>query len=230
MCHDLDVRRKYTPRKSIILFIAIVIGLFVGFLLIPQVKDLVPDSSQQNQPMPTAPAEISTDNSRIVTTAELLDENNWIEYRDDEYDFTFSYPKDFVTDVFNEGDQKIDLYMGIDFGRSRAPHRTLNSDDIRKIGYTISVNIDRVKTYKEVIADFEQFKDRNGYKKVPFKIQNRSGYRFEYTALDSFRKVVVFEKNNAVYQMMLAQFITDDASTVLESNQIYERMVQSIRF
>lgn len=219
------MRKKIKHIRSVPVILAVVIGLFVGLLLIPRIKEGLFPAIKSDVPDSAPPILTPV----TVTTAELLDESNWLQYTATGYELNFKYPAKFVTNVFNEPQQDIDLFSGITFGRMKMPQRTLYEQDLAQLGYTISVRIDRARTLKEALAETDIYKDRKGYSKKEIKLLGNKAYQYEGVGLDSYQTRIFFERNKQVYLFMLSRFI-QKGEVIDEGEQIFKKMVTSIKF
>jgi len=210
--------------KTVVIILAIFLGLFVGLLLIPQLQEgIFPakkiSSEVSPSPEPNAP----------ITSAEVLDEAHWKQYSSVDYDLTFKYPGKFVTNVFNEPEQDISLFGGINFGRMKMPPRTLYAEDLAMLGYSISVRIDRARTLNEALAETDIYKDREGYSKKEIKVLGMKAYQYDGVGLDSYQTRIFFERNKIVYLFMLSRF-AEEGELITEGEQVYKKIVESIQF
>lgn len=209
--------------KPWLLGVAIFIGLGIGILIIPAINDSLYKNTRVIEPV------IAPEPTEIPTTEALLDQNNWVEYRDEEFGLSFKYPKGLVQNIYNEPDQEITYYNGITFGRMKVPEGTLYNDTFEKLGYEINVKVDRTTALKEVLPEMDRYKNRPEYKKNTLTIDAIPAYRYEGVGLDWYRTIVLFERDNKLFSFTLIQF-NSEKELFDEGNRIFDLIIESISF
>jgi hypothetical protein len=215
--------KEFQQRKMWVIGVAVFIGLGIGILVIPSIRD------KYYKPRIVVEPAIAPEATKAPTTEQLLDQNNWVEYKDQEFGLTFKYPKGLVQNIYNEPNQEIAYYNGVNFGRMKAPEGTVYDDTFKQMGYEIDVKIDRTITLKEAVIEMDNYKNRPEFQKDTIKVASLPAYKYEGIGLDWYRTTVLFERNKKLYTFTLVRFI-EEGEVSDEGKQVFDSMIKSITF